>query len=164
MNIQVYDNFLTKEMYNYLESEITSSYFPWYFNSTVTYDYKDSDFNFQFTHTFHQNNEISSDWFYLLEPFIDKLKIDKILKAKANLLTRSDQIKIFDLHVDTDIESLNAKTAIYYINSNNGFTLFKDQTRIASVANRLLLFDKNYLHTGTTCTDQKSRCVININF
>ena len=50
------------------------------------------------------------------------------------------------------------------MNTNNGYTTFKDGTKVDSVANRMIIFDSELDHTGTTCTDQKSRVIINFNF
>ena len=54
--------------------------------------------------------------------------------------------------------------AIYYVNSNDGYTEFEDGTRIETIENRLLVFDSSLWHTGSTCTNAKVRCVINFNY
>ena len=59
---------------------------------------------------------------------------------------------------------LNQKTAIFYINTNNGYTLFKDGTKVDSVQNTMLIFDGSLDHCGVSCTDQKRRIVLNINY
>jgi hypothetical protein len=66
------------------------------------------------------------------------------------------------MHRDYDHENLT--TAIYYVNSNNGYTKFKSGEEIKSLENRLIVFKCNLLHSGTTCTDEKRRVVINFNF
>jgi hypothetical protein len=54
---------------------------------------------------------------------------------------------------------------VLYINSNNGFTIFeKDGEKINSVANRMVIFSADDRHSGTTCTDQQFRVVLNLNF
>ena len=55
-------------------------------------------------------------------------------------------------------------TSIYYVNSNDGYTEFKDGTIIESVENRLVIFPSDMRHTGTTCTNAKNRIVVNINY
>ena len=55
-------------------------------------------------------------------------------------------------------------TAVYYINSNNGYTKLIDQTIVLSEENKLLTFDSNIRHTGATCTDENVRIVLNINY
>ena len=56
------------------------------------------------------------------------------------------------------------KTSIFYVNTNNGYTLFEDGTKVESVANRMLTFPTNMKHTGTSCTDSQTRIVINFNY
>ena len=65
------------------------------------------------------------------------------------------------MHVDYNFDGT---TCIYYLNTNNGYTLFEDGSKIESVANRLVLFDANIKHAGTSCTDALYRAVINFNF
>ena len=57
-----------------------------------------------------------------------------------------------------------ATTAIFYLNTNNGYTLFEDGQRVASVANRIVIFDAALRHTGASCTDADHRLVLNLNF
>ena len=55
-------------------------------------------------------------------------------------------------------------TSIFYVNTNNGYTKFEDGTKVESVANRMITFPSNMKHTGTSCTDEKKRIVINFNY
>ena len=51
------------------------------------------------------------------------------------------------------------------MNTNNGYTLFEDGTKVDSIANRMVVFDGNTKHTGSTHTDDdRFRFVLNINF
>ena len=47
---------------------------------------------------------------------------------------------------------------------NNGYSEFEDGTKVESVANRMVTFPANVKHTGTSCTDEKTRVVINFNY
>ena len=55
-------------------------------------------------------------------------------------------------------------TAIFYINTNNGYTEFENGEKIESVANRLIMFPSNIKHRGVTQTDEQTRIMINFNF
>ena len=56
-------------------------------------------------------------------------------------------------------------SAIFFINTNNGKTLFKNiDKEIISKENRIVIFDGRLEHTGTTCTDQRNRILINFNY
>ena len=69
------------------------------------------------------------------------------------------------MHVDTTILSGEKfKTGVFYLNSNNGSTLFKNGKRIYSKENRMLIFDGHQKHCGVDCTDNDYRIVINYNW
>ena len=54
------------------------------------------------------------------------------------------------------------KTAILYINTNDGYTRFKKKNKkIKSEENKLIDFNGRLSHTGTSCTDAPYRMVIN---
>ena len=165
MSILIVDNFFEENNFKKLQEALLGGWFPWYFtNGVVDLDAENSQmYDFQFTHTFYRDDKQTSDWFHLLNEFVEKIKPATLVRVKANLLTISEKELMFDYHIDID-DMLDGKTAVLYVNTNNGFTVFEDGTRVSSVANRLVIFDSNLKHTGTTCTDQKTRCVINFNY
>jgi len=56
-------------------------------------------------------------------------------------------------------------TAVYYLNDNNGYTLFeKNNKKVMSKENRIVIFDAQMRHTGTNTTNQKKRVVLNLNY
>ena len=62
-------------------------------------------------------------------------------------------------HVDVP---WNCMTGIYYVNSNDGYTEFKESgTKVESVANRMVTFPSQTLHSGTSCTNATRRIAIN---
>ena len=67
-----------------------------------------------------------------------------------------------DLYPHFDIP--NRLTAIYYVNTNNGWTEFENGDKVPSVENRIVIFDSSQLHTGTRTTNASSRVVINFNY
>ena len=56
------------------------------------------------------------------------------------------------------------KTAILYLNSNNGGTQIKDGEFIQSKVNRAVVFPCHQEHAGVWCTDKKLRFVLNMNY
>ena len=175
--MNVVDNFLDKSeydtLYNHIIGSTVTQQFPWYFNSKKIDDVN-IDYNFQFVHNVIQNGKIDSPvTFEVLKPLLNKLKLKGLIRIKLNLTTKTSKIIKYPLHRDInvkdekDIEQLkkdNYKIAIFYMNSNNGYTYFEDGKKVKSVANRLLKFDNVMLHSGTTCTDENQRVVININY
>lgn len=170
MNVNVIDNFLDVNVFQTLQKEIYGPNLPWFHQSTTVYDWENSKFaqnqnnpnDWQLTHTFYKHNLPRSDKFYLLTPLLEKLNPSALLKAKANLVPKTENIFIQPMHID--ISMFKGKTSVYYINSNDGFTVFEDGTKIESIANRMIIFDSTIKHAGTTCTNTRNRCVINFNF
>ena len=102
---------------------------------------------------------------FLFPIFFAKIDPKCILRVKANLQMRTTEIIENGFHWDYPADNYaGAKTSIFYINSNDGYTEFEDGTRIESVANRLITFPLNMKHRGTTCTDKPFRLVINFNY
>ena len=106
-----------------------------------------------------------------------RLGVKRLLRSKINLLYRTKNIHEFKpFHIDIESNWLGNQqwtTAIFYINTNNGYTLFEDGTKIESVANRIIEFDGDTRHTGSTHTiatpchkydEGRFRVVLNINF
>ena len=53
---------------------------------------------------------------------------------------------------------------LYSVNTNNGYTLFEDGTKVESVENQMVIFDGKRKHCSVAQTDTKLRINININF
>jgi hypothetical protein len=159
--INIIDNFLDKEDFNNLKNGMEdTNYFPWFYASSKD-NTSDTDLNqWQFTHIFYENYTINSTKFNLVEAIVKKINPTALMRIKANLTTYSPILKEGYFHTDT--LSKNMKTAIYYLNTNDGYTLFKkDKKKIESVANRILFFNSTEWHTGTNTTNAKKRIVIN---
>ena len=61
----------------------------------------------------------------------------------------------------------NINTSIFYLNTNNGITIFEDtKEEVESVSNRMITFPGYLKHTGTTPTDKDvpHRILINFNY
>jgi len=142
-------------------SESAFSSFPWYYlDYKVTTEYNSFD-NYQFVHMFYDNETAKiTEYFYIIEPILQKLNAKTIVRIKANLTMSAKEHCIYGFHIDYP----DCKTAIFYLNDNDGYTLFKDGTKIESVENRLVSFDSNLEHTGVSCVKSKIRCVINFNY
>ena len=153
--MKVIDNFLDQDSFNHFKNIITGQYFPWYFNDEKVISPKDNLDNFQFVNSFKDGNNAN----HLLDIFAKKLNVNKFTRAKLNLTTRTNKIFKFDYH--NDIVG-DCNVAIFYINTNNGYTYFKSKKKIKSAENRLLIFDNKLEHYGTTSTNTKTRIVLNL--
>jgi hypothetical protein len=165
-NIVIVDNFLEDSSFKSIYDLMMNDNFPWYYNNYVVFP---NDNHFQFTHVFFADNKVNSNYYnnFIVPYFLDRLNAFAVHAIKANLKLQTNEIVKYQLHTDYSYEDSgveNEITAIYYVNSNNGFTFFEDGTKIDSIENRLILFDGRIKHAGTSCTDQKTRCVINFNY
>jgi hypothetical protein len=162
MKYEILNNFLEEKEFNLIKSTLLGSNFPWYYNNEVVYNDKH---NFQFTHIFFIDHSITSNMFNLIKPLINKINPISLVRIKANLTTKTDTIVEHGYHVDYDIQKISKmKTSVFYINSNNGYTRLKNNKMIKSKENKLLTFDTDMEHTGSTCTDENIRVVINLNY
>lgn len=166
-DIAIYDKFLDDFEYLSIHDILMGRNFPWYYQNTVVNpsdDEKNDLDTYQFVHLFFSVHDggVCSNHYDLLKPLLSKLGAKTILKIKCNLLTKNENPKYFEYHRDFIYPS--AKTAIYYINTNNGSTIFKDGTEIQSIQNRMVVFDNSMLHTGKSCSDESVRVLINFNY
>ena len=156
--IEIIDNFLDKETFNSMQSFVLGDSFPWYFN-----DFKSDGtdvHNFQFTHTVIRQGQITSEFIQHMDPFFKGLNVKEVFRVKMNLTTKTE--KLFNHLYHTDFK--DCTTSIFYMNTNNGKTIFKNGKEVNSIANRMIIFNSNLEHAATSHTDEKMRVVINFNY
>ncbi len=180
MKTQIIDNALDPKEFKDIQQALLANTFPWFWNDSIARNtlspkelkaLEHHEFGAQIIKardedSYYLSNQLTSEtlnsWPYFQPLLRLVIKEDsKLIRVKANLYVRTDEIEHHDNHVDYDFEH---KGAIFYINTNNGLTVLEDGTECESVANRLLLFDGSKPHHSTTCTDQKRRVNININY
>ena len=106
-----------------------------------------------------------SPYNYLLRNLYIRLGVNKLWRSKINLTLRTkDDFVFYPFHTDFANHDTYT-TAIFYLNTNNGYTLFEDGTKVDSVANRMVMFNGNTKHTSASHTEgDRFRFVLNINF
>ena len=167
--IEVIDNFLNEESFERLKV-IFNPNFPWNFSSIVSEDDAicDLKYNFQYVHTVYCNHEPVSAYYKNLIPLLQKLDAIALMRCKVNSICREEEIVVHGFHTDISYPEEHStgldgmKTAILYLNTNNGFTCFEDGTKVESIANRCVIFPAHYKHSGTTCTDVHRRLALNL--
>ena len=165
--IKIIDELLDYDELKKIQDLLLGHEFPWYFNDHTTQKGKDVHDDFQLIHAFYLDGNnfgfIASQSFKCIEPILEKIGGKILIRAKANLRTVSSQKdRIVGYHTDCN---LKGETAIFYVNTNNGYTIFKDsQKKVECVENRLVTFPSNTEHCGVSCTDKKQRIVINFNY
>ena len=168
----IIDNVLPKSYSNEIKNLLCSDMFPWYFNNEIVPTAVDLMDPFQFTHTIIVDGEPRSDVYQLIKPmlyFIEwhtNAKIKKVVRAKANLITRNNSV--FDayktMHQDNEI---NYKSFLYYVDDSDGDTIiFADDKktevlRITPQENKAVYFDSTTWHTSSIPNVAKKRVVIN---
>jgi len=181
--MEIEDNFLKQEDFDKIQECIMKDFrhqlmkdfrhqeglmqrrFPWFYNDII--DSPDEVDKFQFTHMFYIEQTPTSEFIENLNPILEIMNPISLSRIKANLLTRTPEIIENEFHVDMVMSEEKLKqwtTSIFYVNTNNGYTKFEDGTKVESVANRMVSFPGNLKHTGTSCTNKKTRVVINFNY
>ena len=161
MSYIIIDNFLSLDDHLKIKTEMMDTKnFPWYYCPTVAYKDVEED-SFYFSHTFYDTPYVKSNFFELLLPLIAKVDAKSLIRVKGNLYTNMGKWIGNGMHVDYDYQH---KGAVYYVNTNNGYTVLEDGTKIDSIANRIVFFDSSKPHHSTHCTDEKVRVNINMNY
>ena len=159
MDYQIIDNALSKQDFLNIKNTIYSNNFSWYFSNIIASE--NDNKNFYFIHCFYDYFVPKSDFVSILNPILNILKPNSLIRIKANLYPNLGKEIKNDMHTD---KPYIHKGALFYINTKNGFTELEDGSKIESIENRLLLFDSSKKHRSTHCTDKKSRVNINFNY
>jgi len=172
-DIIVQDNFLNDSYFKTIRDYVldynngSMSKFNWYMSDVVKPgDGAKIGFT-QFVHLVYGYGEVYSDFWRQLncpKGLFENLDPFTITRVKLNLIPRQSEIVETGMHVDIHWAPDVALTSILYMNTNNGYTKFKNGEKVKSVANRLVTFPNNMMHTGTSCTDEQYRCVLNVDY
>jgi len=118
-----------------------------------------------FSSYYSQSQESGFDKEYLpyFYPLLDKMVSGFLLRVSLNLTFATPNPYVSEFHVDTEVK--NSNTCVYYLNSNNGGTKFRDSGEIVqSQRNRGVIFPSHFSHAAVNTTDTKLRWVLNINY
>ena len=178
MDVKVIDNFLDAHAFNEVQKFILyNDKFEVFINTKVTFDeysgkeegmmkQEEDNWSFYFGHVFYVNNLPQSPYAkQLLDFFVPKFQslgiFKSLLRAKLNLYTNTPEIKEHQPHTDYQFPHTSA---LFSLNTCDGFTRMNDGTKIDSVENRMVIFDGSILHNSSTTTNAKARYNINFNF
>ena len=167
--MKIKDNFLDDKHLDELDQLIHNN-FPWYLQKEQVTGMDDGSWCL---HVLYDEDVPKSDWYNpLINIFKNYLKYVTLIRVHVNLLLRQETPSISDFHTDCDFDDTEKMTtAIFYLNTNNGSTEFKESfptgfsyQKIDSVRNRLVMFPTNTLHRAIGQTDTNERIVFNFNF
>jgi len=156
--MDIIDNFLDKTEFKHIQKIVMSQDFPWYYNTCISGS-SDAKHLYYFTHNFFKEEE-KSNFFYLWKPFLKKLDCKALLRIKGGLYPSHPKIRPNNFHVDFPFKH---KGCIFYINSNNGPTVFGKKS-VLPKENRAVLFDPSILHRSSLCSNQQVRITVTFNY
>ena len=168
MTVEIKDNLLNNKHLVEVDQLINvvpgTNDFPWYLQKEQVTGADDGSW---FCHILYDEDVPKSDWYNpLINIFKNYLPQVTLVRVYVNLLLRQETPSISDFHTDYEHPENpnNITTAIFYLNTNNGATEFKDGDRIDCVRNRLIMFPTNTSHRAIGQTDVIERIVLNFNF
>ena len=160
--VEVIDNFLPKDIFVEMQYKILANDFPWYYNNGIVGPHQKN--KYQFVHTFFNCDinfsNLHNEYYNFIDPCLHILGVKHLKRVKANLNPKT----IFHRNGGFHCDIKNVTTSIFYINTNNGWTKFKDGCKVECIENRMVIFDSNIEHAGFSCTDQKRKVVVNFNY
>jgi len=161
MKYEVIDNFLDKEYFDSLVTFFFDDQMPWRILTDFVEKTEIQNNCILMWHDIWSGHMPRSPAFDKIFPLLQKLEANHLLRIKANLYPSSETLQEHIMHVDFDYSHC---TALFSLNTCDGYTKLKDGTKINSIANRVLLFDASEEHCSTTTTDNFARVNININY
>lgn len=165
---KVLDNFLSQQHYHELVEHVNNH--EWYYNPMIVYDKSnmnpedqgyagpDTPNDYQMVIPICRDGWIHDR--FIVEIFSYYLNPSAWVRIKANFSPKRNKLIENELHIDANFGDM---TGIFYINSNDGYSHFRDGSKVESVANRMVIFPRETYHSGTTSTTDH-RIVINFNW
>ena len=167
MRVEVYDDFLDDEKFRCVQREMLGLSFNWHLSSVLdpkvdTIDCNELE-NIQFSNWMYHGLEPVGPEYGIVKDIVGdhRLGITALVRIKANLTMRTPKVIKHGFHRDG---KCHHTSAIYYVNSNDGYTEFEDGKTVKSVANRFVEFPANTKHRGVSQTDTDFRYVINFDY
>lgn len=190
-DVLIIDDAIPLDVQNDLAELCLSVNFPWFFHPTSAYEKSDLEkYNFDesffknsvdtmlFTHVLYGNNGVNSQFFKAFKPVVESIPDvanSTLNRFKINLTMPDSCCNSTThsiAHVDL-VETVDYKTALYYINDSDGDTIIFNERwpyngaltikqRITPKKGRLVVFDGKCLHAGNN-PSAGARLTANIN-
>jgi len=183
MFLKVIDNFLTKSYFKELTNLLIGEEFEWWYTNPTKGHMGNRLNGYGFTHGIIHCSPVDSRFLNFLQPLLfqilDATDCDFILRARADMVTWSGKEEFaHPPHVDFPFPNT---AAVFYINESDGDTIFhniypkdipkgthytelKEYSRSSPKPNRLIIFDGELVHTGSSPTKHQNRVLINSNY
>jgi len=169
---KILDNFLDQDSFLEVKKFIMSPRCQWRFVDFIAHkDKRDNDKDGYFVHSFTDRDPNTlkerfqeSPNLPILSNLMNKIKenisYQDILRIRSSLYPRRASQNPDPMHLDY---TFNHNVCIYYVNTNNGYTMFENGKKVSSLENRLLVFNGLEKHCSVVQTDTAARFIININ-
>ena len=159
------DNFLEAEKFNSIQEYLIGPKLPWFSQEVIAHKNEIVEDGY-FIHTFFLNQPeytrgTYSNQYNIFEPLLEKMNVDVLIRLRANNYPRTEKMIQHSFHIDYPFLH---KTAIFSINTNNGYTIVEKNKKIKSKENRIIFLDGETEHCSTSCTDVKNRINVIINY
>jgi hypothetical protein len=158
MSLIIINNFLENSFFNELKKLFFSNKINWYLQGQMT-----QNDDYFFSHHFFEKFTIKSAYYEeFIIPILKKLNFLTVDEVRANLMLKKEKIYQSNFHTD---RIFNCKTAILYMNTCNGYTLFdeKEKFKLNCVENTVVIFESLIKHSAVSQSDTTKRIVINFN-
>ena len=161
-------NFLDTAVFENMVNIITSNKMPWYAQTGLA---EAGDGQVLYTHVLvDEFQKVRSNVYKEAgAPLLKKVKeiepdFFRVLRIKINCYPNQSVAVKSNYHVD--IPEAKSKTLLLNINTNNGYTEFKnpDMEPVLSVENQAIIFDGKEEHRSVSQTDTPYRWNINFNY
>ena len=166
---RIIDNVLSEDDLIKIEQNVLQAPIFKAFDSTASkqsdnvYDVMMSRVFFSSYYSSYQQAGFDEEYLPYFYPLLNEMVSGFLLRVSLNLTFATPNPYISDYHADNHAQ--NSFTNIFYLNSNNGGTKFKDSGEIVqSKRNRLVMFPSFRKHAAVNTTDTKLRWVLNINY
>ena len=158
--MKIRKNFLLKKELKSLQELMVSSDFSWYYRAHQVAHAKDHPF---LIHSVYRHGIINSHFYEShFKCLLRELKVNMCSEIRVNLMMRDSKRYYSAYHVDRPFK---CKTAIYYINTSDGYTEFeKTGKKVFSEENKIVIFDSSLKHRAVSPSDTFARYVVNINY
>jgi hypothetical protein len=166
LNYKIIDNFLEKDDFKKFQDEIFNiNNTPWFYRESQTCEnFEDlNDIGYFSLGFFYNLHNDFNNYNYFLYKIYEKLGCKALIQSRANLFLKQNNVGKLYFHTDFNFE---CKTAIFYLNTNNGGTILDENKKIKidNIENRMLIFDSSIRHCTLLQSDVKRRIIININY
>ena len=132
-----FDDIISKDYQNKIKSILVGETryneddFPWYYNNGIVGPHQKN--KYQFVHTFFNCDinfsNLHNEYYNFIDPCLHKLGVKHLKRVKANLNPKT----IFHRNGGFHCDIKNVTTSIFYINTNNGWTKFKDGCKVECI-------------------------------